>query len=121
MGPLHGLDYGDLALFAIAALVAASGAVLVAGFLPRGQGPAAGHGAAGAVLVYGAAVGVIGLVLALMAAARALPIAVAVVAVGLAILTAPFVVQPMPPAFRASRSALAVLAAACLAAIFSIL
>ena len=121
MGPLHGLDYGALALFAGAALLAASGAVFVAGYLPRAQAPAAARGAAGAALVWGALACVLALVVLLIPAASRLPPAVAVVTAGLAILAAPFVVQPMPAAWRGSRAGLALLAAACLAVILSIL
>lgn len=121
MGPLEGLDYGALAAFAAAALLAATGVVLVAEFLPRDRGPAAGRGIAGAVLVYGTTAVLVALGAALCVAAGAFPIAVAIIAIGLAILAAPFVVQPVPPALRASRAALVGTAAACTATIIFIL
>jgi hypothetical protein len=106
MGPLHGLDAGFVAVVTLAAFVATAGAVLVSGFLPRTSGPAAGRGALGAALVYLAVALVAGLAIAAVAAATALPWAVALVVIGLAFLTAPFAVQPLPDSVRESRAGL---------------
>jgi hypothetical protein len=106
MGPLHGLDASIVILFSLGALVATAGGVLVSGFLPRAEGPADGRGAAGAVLVYGAVAALVLVVLASLRLAVELPWAVAVVIAGLAILVAPFVVQPLPESVRETRAGL---------------
>lgn len=112
MGPLNGLNVALTVLFALAALLASGGAVLVTRFLPRRRGPQAGRGAVGAVLVYGTVLALVGLVGVALAAATALPWAVAAVAAGLAFLAAPFLVEPLPDRVLESRLGLVILTVA---------
>lgn len=119
-GPLAGLDYGFTALFGAAAALAVFAAVMVSAFLPRSSGPVAGQGGLGGALVWSAAGGTFLLFAMLIYAASLLPLSVAVVVAGLAILGAPFLVEPIPRKLRESRPALAlllILVAGCLLAL----
>ncbi|XWN31566.1 MAG: hypothetical protein ROR55_00145 [Devosia sp.] len=107
MGVLGEVHPGVAILIVLTALVAAASAIVVAGFFPRRIGPDAVRTPLGAVLVYSATLAVLVLAVATVAAAFIqLPWAVAVVALGLALLAAPFTVQPLSEEWRESRLAL---------------
>lgn len=108
-GPLADLDYSLSALFAVGAVLVVIATVIISAFLPRREGPSAGKGGVGALLVWGALLSTLALVVALSMTARFLPITVVVVLAGFAVLGAPFLVEPIPRAFRETRSALTLL------------
>lgn len=112
MSPLYAVDPGLLALFSLAALTASVGAVFLSGFFPARERPQGARSALGAALLW---LG-LGLSAALAAAAIGLaaahlPPAVAIVAAGLAVLAAPFLVQPVPERLRDSVAGLGLFAA----------
>ena len=101
MGVLNSVELVPLAVFALATLLAGSGLVLLSGFLPIAPGWSARHRLflyplVGMGLMLVLALAAVGLVLVL----DGLPLAVAVLAGGLALLAAPFLVEPLPPGIR---------------------
>lgn len=123
MGALAALNPYSVGMFAAAALIASIGAVLLSGFFPRAARPVSTQGLVGAALVWsGVGLSAALAALALMLAIRELPWAVAVVAAGLAFLSAPFVVQPVPSTLRDSKVGLGLflaIAAGALASLYS--
>jgi hypothetical protein len=120
MSPLASLDVAALAAFTAAALAAACGVVFLSGFLPLGAQPEARRDAAtAALLALGAALTTFLAAAAVATAAARLPLSVAVVAGGLALLAAPFLVQPLPERLRDSKAGLSAFSlAAAAAAVF---
>jgi hypothetical protein len=119
MGPLSSLDWTAVAALAAASFVAAAGIVTVAAHFPRGSAPESGRGALGSSLVWLAVGGLAALVLGGAAAVHrdAAPTNVAIVVSGLAVLAAPFAVEPLPRRWRDGRAGLAGVIALSLAAL----
>ena len=106
-GPLAETDLATLLAFLFGALVAVCSIVIVAAFVPRRAGPAAGSGAVGGAMIMAAGLITAVLMVALVLSVAHLPTAVAVIAAGLAVLSGPFLVEPLPRHVRESRLALA--------------
>ena len=119
-GPLAEIDAGLLLVFLCGTVVAVWSTVVVAGFLPRRSAPAGARGPLGGALTCISAALIVALVGVLLLTMTHLPLAVAVIVAGLAILGAPFMVEPIPAHIRESTLALvatAVLPAAALTAL----
>ena len=106
-GPLAELDVPLLLAFGFGSVIAVCAVVVLSGFLPRRDGPAAGAGVLGAALIVFAVLALLALLGALVLTAPRLPLAVAVIAAGLAVLGGPFLVQSFPRQLRDSRLILA--------------
>ncbi|MCQ0986080.1 hypothetical protein [Jiella marina] len=120
-GPLADLDLATLVAFTGGAFVAVSAVVFVSGHFPRHRAPAtAGGPLLGSVLAYCALAALLSLLAILAVVAVELPLAVAVVAAGLAVLGAPFLVDPLPNTIRESRLGLIAAFGLCAATAFAI-
>lgn len=120
-GPLANLDLMTLASFTAGAFVAVSAIVFVGGHFPRHRAPSMPGGpVVGGVLAYCALAALLCLLAILAVVAVELPLAVAVVAAGLAVLGAPFLVDPLPSRIRESRLGLIAAFGLCAGAAFAI-
>lgn len=119
-GPLANLEFTALAAFTLGAFVAMSAVVFVSGHFPRHGAQETAGGALGGVLVYGALAALLCLVAILAVVAVEIPLAVAIVAAGLAVLGAPFLVDPLPNRVRESRLGLIAAFVLCAGTAFAI-
>ena len=119
-GPLAHLDYSALAGFVAAAFIAVWSVVIVSGFLPRAIGPRAAQGPLGGLLVYCSAVAIMAVLAGMIITAPQLPWAVSIVISGIAILAAPFLVEPLPLRFRESKLGLLAVLGLCTVALSSL-
>lgn len=104
-GPLADVDLTTLLAFACGATVAVWSAVVIAGFVPLRISDAGTAVRLSLIACAGLATVLLAVVVAFTA--PLLPTAVAVIAGGVAILTGPFLVEPIPERFRDSHLVLA--------------
>lgn len=114
-GPLADTDLAILMAFAGGALIAVWSSVVVAGFLPFKEKSEGAIVHLALIACAGALTGVLALVLILTVSL--LPTAVAVITAGAAILTGPFLVEPIPDRYRESHLTLGAVVLFALAAL----
>jgi len=119
-GPLTFLNFAAVAMFTAGAFIAMSAVVLVSGHFPRSQAKNPTGGFLGSLLAYASLASLVCLIAVLVFAGLKLPLAVAIVAAGLAILAAPFIVEPIPAHIRESRGGLVAAVVLCAVMSFAI-